>query len=186
MIHINRDEAMVLLKEHTENRNLIKHMLAVEVVMRAYAQKFGEDSDLWGLTGLLHDFDYEKHPNSEEHPMFGVRILEEKGYPEEMIHAIKAHATYLGVPRDNLLDKTLFAVDELTGFIIAVVLMQPTRKLANLKISSVIKKMKQKGFARNVHREDIRTGAKELGIPLEDHVTFVVKAMSSISNDLGL
>ena len=182
----SREEAMELLRAHTENENLAKHMLAVEVCLRAYARKFGEDEDLWGITGLLHDFDYEKHPTPEEHPMFGVRILEEKGYPDEMVRAVKAHAPYLGVPRSGLLDKTLFAVDELTGLVVAVVLMQPSRKLADLKISSVRKKMKQKSFARNVSREDIEVGAVELGIPLEEHIAFVVEAMRSISDDLGL
>ena len=183
---LNRDDAFALLTEHTENINLIKHMLAVEAAMRAYARKFGRDENLWGITGLLHDFDYEKHPTPEEHPMFGVAILEENGYPEAMIHAIKAHAPYLGVPRESLLDKALFAVDELTGFIVAVTLMQPTKKLADLKVSSVRKKIKQKGFARNVSREDILTGAEELGIELDDHIAFVRDAMNDISDDLGL
>ena len=183
---LNRDDAFTLLTGHTENINLIKHMLAVEAAMRAYARKFGEDENLWGITGLLHDFDYEKHPTPEEHPMFGVAILEEKGYPEAMIHAIKAHAPYLGVPRESLLDKALFAVDELTGFIVAVTLMQPTKKLADLKVSSVRKKIKQKGFARNVSREDILIGTEELGIELDDHIAFVRDAMNDISDDLGL
>ena len=183
---LNRDDAFTLLTEHTENINLIKHMLAVEAAMRAYARKFGRDENLWGITGLLHDFDYEKHPTPEEHPMFGVAILEEKGYPEAMIHAIKAHAPYLGVPRESLLDKALFAVDELTGFIVAVTLMQPTQKLADLKVSSVRKKIKQKSFARNVSREDILIGAEELGIELDDHIAFVRDAMNNISDDLGL
>ena len=183
---LNRDDAFALLTEHTENINLIKHMLAVEAAMRAYARKFGRDENLWGITGLLHDFDYEKHPTPEEHPMFGVAILEEKGYPEAMIHAIKAHAPYLGVPRESLLDKVLFAVDELTGFIVAVTLIQPTKKLADLKVSSVRKKIKQKGFARNVSREDILIGAEELGIELDDHIAFVRDAMNDISDDLGL
>ena len=183
---LNRDDAFALLTEHTENINLSKHMLAVEAAMRAYARKFGRDENLWGITGLLHDFDYEKHPTPEEHPMFGVAILEEKGYPEAMIHAIKAHAPYLGVPRESLLDKALFAVDELTGFIVAVTLMQPTKKLADLKVSSVLKKIKQKGFARNVSREDIIVGAEELGIELADHIAFVRDAMNNISDDLGL
>ena len=183
---LNRDDAFALLTEHTENINLIKHMLAVEAAMRAYARKFGRDENLWGITGLLHDFDYEKHPTPEEHPMFGVAILEEKGYPEAMIQAIKAHAPYLGVPRESLLDKALFAVDELTGFIVAVTLMQPTKKLADLKVSSVRKKIKQKGFARNVSREDIMVGAEELGIELDDHIAFVRDAMNDISDDLGL
>ena len=141
-----RKEAMALLRAHTENENLVKHMLAPEACMRAYARRFGEDEGVWGITGLLHDLDYEKHPTPEEHPLFGVRILKEKGYPDEMIHAVKAHAPYLGVPRSGLLDKALFAVDELTGFIVAVALVQPSRRLADVKVSSVRKKMKQKGF----------------------------------------
>jgi putative nucleotidyltransferase with HDIG domain len=154
--------------------------------MRAYARKLGEDQDLWGITGLVHDMDYEKHPTPEEHPTVGVRILEEHGYPEEMIHAVKAHAPYLGVARTTSLDKALFAVDELTGFIVAVTLMQPTKKLEDLKVSSVLKKMKQKGFARNVNRDEITVGAEELGVPLDEHVGFVIEAMASISDDLGL
>lgn len=186
MVVPDRAEAMALLREHTENENLVKHMLAVEACMRACARRFGEDEDLWGITGLLHDFDYEKHPTPEEHPMVGVRIMEERGYPEEMIHAVKAHATYLGVPRESRLDRALFAVDELTGFVVAVTLMQPSRKLADLKVSSVMKKMKQKGFARNVSREDIAIGAEELGVSLEAHVAFVIQAMTAVSDDLGL
>ena len=137
----NRQEAYDLLCEHTENANLIKHMLAVEATLRAYGEKLGEDQDLWGITGLLHDFDYEKHPTPEEHPMFGIEILAEKGYPEEMLHAIKAHAPYLGVPRESQLDIALFACDELSGFIVAVALMRPSKSLADLKVSSVKKKM---------------------------------------------
>ncbi len=181
-----REEAIELLNEHTENPNLIKHMLAVEAAMRAYASKLGEDEDLWGITGLLHDFDYEKHPTPEEHPMFGVGILQERQYPETMLHAIKAHAPYLGVPRESQLDKVLFAVDELSGFIVAVTLMQPSKKLSELKLSSVKKKLKQKGFARNVSREDIYSGADELGVDLEDHIGFVRDAMSEIADELGL
>lgn len=186
MAAFNRDEAMAILKEHTENPNLIKHMRAVEAAMRAYAEKFGEDKDLWGITGLLHDFDYEKHPSPDEHPMFGIGILQKKGYPDEMLQAIKAHAPYLGVPRQSLLDKTLFGVDELTGFIVAVTLIQPSRKLADLKVSSVRKKMKQKGFARGVNREDIQTGADELGMDLDNHIAFVRDAMAEIADELGL
>jgi putative nucleotidyltransferase with HDIG domain len=182
----DRSEAMLLLREHTENENLVKHMLAVEACMRSHAHRCEEPENLWGITGLLHDFDYEKHPTPEEHPMFGVRILEERGYPDEMIHAIKAHATYLGVLRDSLLDKCLFAVDELTGFIVAVTLMRPSGMLADLKVSSVRKKMKQSGFARNVSREDMQRGADELGMSLEEHISFVIDAMKGISEDLGL
>ena len=182
----NRQEAYDLLCEYTKNPNLIKHMLAVEAAMRAYAIRFGENEDLWGLTGLLHDFDYEKHPEPEEHPMVGIGILTEKGYPEEMLQAIKAHAPYLGVPRQTMLDKALVACDELTGFIVAVALMRPSKSLSDLKASSVKKKMKQSGFARGVNREDIITGAEELGVSLEEHISFVIEAMRGISDQLGI
>jgi putative nucleotidyltransferase with HDIG domain len=182
----DRDAAYALLNEHTENPNLIKHMLAVEACLRAYAEKSGADADLWGIAGLLHDFDYEKHPTPEEHPMFGIGILTEKGYPEEILHAIKAHAPHLGVARESLLDKTLFACDELSGFVVAVTLMRPSKSLSDLKVSSVKKKMKQAGFARAVSREDIQTGADELGVSLDDHIAFVIDAMRSISAELGL
>jgi putative nucleotidyltransferase with HDIG domain len=180
-----RQEAYNLLCEHTDNLNLVKHMLAVEAILRTYARKQGEDEDLWALTGLLHDFDYEKHPTPEEHPMFGIGILTEIGYPDEMLHAIKAHAPYLGVPRESTLDKALFAFDELSGFIVAVALMRPSKSLDDLKVSSVKKKMKQAGFARAVSREDIQTGADELGVTLEDHIAFAIDAMREISDELG-
>ena len=185
-MNLSRAAAFELLKTHTQNENLIKHMLAVEAALIAYARKFGEDELLWGITGLLHDFDYEKHPTSEEHPMAGIGILEDLNYPTALLHAIKAHAPYLGVPRESLLDKALFASDELTGFIVAVALMRPSRSLADLKVSSVTKKLKQTGFARGVNREDIATGAEEIGVPLNDHIAFVIDAMKEISNDLGL
>jgi len=177
---------MTLLREHTENENLVKHMLAVEAAMRAHARCCGEDEDLWGITGLIHDFDYEKHPTPEEHPLVGIAILQERGWPEEILHAIKGHAPYLGVPRVSRMDKALFAVDELTGFIVAVALTRPSKKLADVKVSSIKKKMKQSGFARNVSRDDIRTGAEELGIDLDDHIAFVLEAMVGIADDLGL
>lgn len=183
---LDRQAAYDLLCEHTENENLIKHMLAVEAAMRAYAEKYGEDADLWGITGLLHDFDYEKHPTPEEHPMVGIGILTELGYPEEMLHAIKGHAPYLGVPRESLLDRALFACDELTGFIVAVTFMRPSKSLSDLKVSSVKKKMKQAGFARAVSRDDIRMGAEELGVDLDDHIAFVIDAMRRIAPQLGL
>ncbi|HCK11016.1 MAG: HAD family hydrolase [Gemmatimonadetes bacterium] len=181
-----RQESYDLLREHTQNPNLIKHMLAVEACMKAYAEKLGGEPELWGATGLLHDFDYEKHPTLEEHPMVGIGILNELGYPEEMLHAIKGHAPYLGIPRKSKLDKVLFAVDELSGFIVAVTLMRPSKSLSDLKVSSVKKKMKQAGFARAVSREDIVTGAEELGVDLEEHIAFVIEAMRGISDDLGL
>lgn len=182
----SRDDALKLLHEHTDNPNLIKHMLAVEAAMGAYACKFSEDEDLWRITGLIHDFDYEKHPSPEEHPMVGIGILQEAGWPVEVLNAIKGHAPYLGVARESLLDKALFAVDELTGFLVAVALTRPSKKLADVAVSSVKKKMKQSGFARNVSRDDIRLGAEELGVDLDEHIAFVAAAMCGISEDLGL
>ena len=171
---LNRSDAFELLRTHTQNENLVKHMLAVEAALRAYALKFEEDETLWGITGLLHDFDYEKHPTPDEHPEVGIEILEGLGYPEALLHAIRAHAPYLGVPRDSLLDRTLFACDELAGFIVAVALMRPSKSLTDLNVSSVTKKLKQAGFARAVSRDDIRVGAEELGIDLNDHIAFVI------------
>jgi putative nucleotidyltransferase with HDIG domain len=159
-------------------------MLAVEAAMRAYARRFGEDEEMWGITGLLHDMDYEKHPTPDEHPMVGVRELERRGYPEEVIHAIKGHADYLDVPRDTLMSKTLYAVDELSGFIVACALMRP-EGLENLKAKSVRKKMKQKSFASAVNRDDIVRGAEELGVDLNEHIEFVANALSKRSSELG-
>ena len=159
-------------------------MLAVEAAMRAYARRFGEDEEMWGITGLLHDMDYEKHPTPDEHPMVGVRELESRGYPEEVIHAIKGHADYLDVPRDTLMSKTLYAVDELSGFIVACALMRP-EGLENMKAKSVRKKMKQKSFAAAVNREDIVRGAEELGVDLNEHIEFVAYALRERSDELG-
>jgi putative nucleotidyltransferase with HDIG domain len=159
-------------------------MLAVEAAMRAYARRFGEDEEMWGITGLLHDMDYEKHPTPDEHPMVGVRELESRGYPEEVIHAIKGHADYLDVPRDTLMSKTLYAVDELSGFIVACALMRP-EGLENMKAKSVRKKMKQKSFAAAVNRDDIVRGAEELGVDLNEHIEFVAYALRERSDALG-
>ena len=169
----------------TESDSLRKHMLAVEAAMRAYARRFGEDEEMWGITGLLHDMDYEKHPTPDEHPMVGVRELESRGYPEEVIHAIKGHADYLDVPRDTLMSKTLYAVDELSGFIVACALMRP-EGLENMKAKSVRKKMKQKSFAAAVNRDDIVRGAEELGVDLNEHIEFVAYALRERSDALGL
>jgi putative nucleotidyltransferase with HDIG domain len=169
----------------TESDSLRKHMLAVEAAMRAYARRFGEDEEMWGITGLLHDMDYEKHPTPDEHPMVGVRELESRGYPEEVIHAIKGHADYLEVPRDTLMSKTLYAVDELSGFIVACALMRP-EGLENMKARSVRKKMKQKSFAAAVNRDDIVRGAEELGVDLNEHIEFVAYALRERSGELGL
>jgi putative nucleotidyltransferase with HDIG domain len=170
--------------EWTESDSLRKHMLAVEAAMRAYARRFGEDEEKWGITGLLHDMDYEKHPTPAEHPMVGVRELEKRGYPEDVLHAIKGHADYLDVPRDTLMSKTLYAVDELSGFIVAVALMRP-EGLENMKAKSVRKKMKQNSFAAAVNREDIVRGAEELGVDLNEHIEFVAGALRERAEALG-
>jgi len=159
-------------------------MLAVEAAMRAYARRFGEDEEKWGITGLLHDMDYEKHPTPEEHPMVGVRELESRGYPDDVLHAIKGHADYLDVPRDTLMSRTLYAVDELSGFIVACALMRP-EGLENMKAKSVRKKMKQKSFAAAVNRNDIVRGAEELGVNLSEHIEFVAEALRERSDELG-
>jgi len=181
---VNREESWELLCEWTESDSLRKHMLAVETAMRAYARKFGEDVEKWGVTGLLHDMDYEKHPSPDEHPMVGVRELESRGYPEDVLHAIKGHADYLDVPRDTLMSKTLYAVDELSGFIVACALVRP-EGLEGLKAKSVRKKMKQKSFAAAVNREDIVRGSEELGVDLNEHIEFVADAMRERSDVLG-
>ena len=182
---MNREESWELLCEWTESDSLRKHMLAVEAAMRAYARKFGEDEEKWGVTGLLHDMDYEKHPTPDEHPMVGVRELERRGYPEDVLHAVKGHADYLDVPRDTLMSKALYAVDELSGFIVAVALMRP-EGLDGLKAKSVRKKMKQKSFAAAVNREDIVRGAEELDVDLNEHIEFVAAALRERSGALGL
>jgi putative nucleotidyltransferase with HDIG domain len=182
---MNREESWKLLCEWIENDSLRKHMLAVEAAMRAYAKKFGEDEKKWGITGLLHDMDYEKYPTPDEHPIVGVRELERRGYPEDVLHAIKAHADYLDVPRDTLMAKTLYAVDELSGFVVACALVRP-EGLEGLSARSVRKKMKQKSFAATVNREDIVRGAEELGVDLNEHIEFVAGALRERSDVLGL
>ncbi len=181
---MNREEAWNLMCEWTESDSLRKHMLAVEAAMRAYARRFGEDEEKWGITGLLHDMDYEKHPTRAEHPMVGVRELEKRGYPDDVLHAIKGHADYLDVPRDTPMSKTLYAVDELSGFIVAVALMRP-EGLENMKAKSVRKKMKQSSFAAAVNREDIVRGAEELGGDLNEHIEFVAAALREQADALG-
>ncbi|MBI4547479.1 MAG: HDIG domain-containing protein [Ignavibacteriae bacterium] len=182
---MNRTDALNLLKEYTKNDALLKHMYAVEAAMRAYARKFGEDEEKWGTVGLLHDFDYEKYPSAPDHPLKGSQILRERGYPEDIRQAILGHATYTGVPRETLMSKALYACDELCGFIVACSLVRPN-KIADLEVSSVKKKLKDKGFARNVNRDDIIDGTAEFGIPLDEHIQFVIDAMKSIKHDLGL
>ncbi len=181
-----REEALKLLKEFTSNKNLIKHALAVEAAMRKYAEKFGEDREKWGVVGLLHDFDYEKFPSPEDHPFKGAKILEQKGYPQELIRAILAHGDHTGVERRTSLEKALYAVDELTGLIVAVALVRPSKKLADVEVKSVMKKWKDKAFARGVNRDNIEKGAKELGIELREHINNVLQAMKEISDELEL
>jgi putative nucleotidyltransferase with HDIG domain len=182
---VNREESWELLREWTESDSLLKHMLAVEAAMRAYARKFGEDEERWGITGLLHDMDYEKHPTPAEHPTVGVAELERRGYPEDVRRAILSHADYLDVPRETPMEKTLYAVDELSGFLVVCALVRPER-LEGLKAKSVRKKMKQKSFAASVNREDITSGAEELDVDLNEHIDFVVAALRERADALGL
>lgn len=181
-----REDAWELLTEHTKNEGLIKHALAVEAAMRYYARHYGEDEELWAVTGLIHDFDYEKHPTADEHPMAGVRILEELGWPEEIIEAVKGHAVYLDVPRSTRMAQTLFAVDELTGLVVACALVRPSKSIYDLKASSVRKKWKDKAFARGVNREDIELGMAELGVERSEHITRVIDALKEVAEDLEL
>jgi putative nucleotidyltransferase with HDIG domain len=181
-----REAAWCLLTEFTQSESLRKHALAVEACMRAYARKTGADEELWGLVGLIHDFDYEKYPSAEEHPYKGNEILKERGYSDEVRRAIMSHAEYTGVPHVTAMEKTLFACDELAGFITACALVKPGKSLAEVEANSVRKKMKDKAFARSVNRNDIVQGAEELGLELEDHIAFCIAAMRGISGELGL
>ena len=183
---MNPDDVLDLLHEYTQKDGLIKHALAVEAGMRVYARKFGEDEEKWGIVGLLHDFDYEKYPSPDQHPEIGARILKEKGYPDDVVYAIRSHADYLELERRSLLDKTLYAVDELAGFITAVALVRPNKNIVEVKVSSVKKKLKDKGFARTVNRDDIREGAEALGVLLDEHIAFLIDAMKGIAVELGL
>ncbi len=180
------DKAAELMHEFVKNENLRKHMYSVSEAMRQYAGKFGEDEEKWALVGLLHDFDWEIHPNAEEHPAKGSEILKEKGFSDEIRRAILSHADYTNVSRDSLMEKVLFACDELSGFIVACALVQPSKKIEDVKLGSVIKKMKKKEFARNVKREDITKGADEIGVELNEHIEFVIRALNGISDKLGL
>ena len=186
---IDRDTAWCLLTEFTQSESLRKHALAVEACMRAYARKFAASTDeenVWGIVGLLHDFDYEKYPSLEDHPYNGNEILKERGYPKEIRKAIMSHAEYTGVTRDTPMEKALFACDELAGFITAVALIKPGKSLAEVDTKSVRKRMKDKAFARKVNRDDIVNGAAELGVDLEEHITFCIEALKPIADKLGL
>ena len=182
---MDRQAAWELLCQYTKSESLRKHALAVEACMRAYARRFGEDEEKWGVVGLIHDFDYELYPNAPDHPLKGSEILTERGYPEDVRRAILGHADYSGVPRDTLMAKALFASDELAGFITACALVRPDR-IQGLETRSVRKRMKDKAFARSVRREDITQGAEELGVPLDEHIEFSIEAMRAIADALGL
>jgi putative nucleotidyltransferase with HDIG domain len=183
---LSRDRAWAIVTEHVQSESLRKHLLAVEAAVRGYARAAGEDEDAWGFVALVHDFDYEKFPDRENHPYRGVEILKNLGYPEWVTRAILSHADYSGVPRETALEKTLFACDELSGFITAAALVRPSKSILDLEASSVVKRMKDKAFARAVPREDIRKGAEELGLPLETHITNVIGFLREQADALGL
>lgn len=183
---MDRDEALAIVHEHVQNQNLIRHMLAVEAAMRHYAQRFAEDERVWGLTGLLHDFDWEMHPTLEEHPMKGAPILRERGVPEEIVQAILSHADRTGVPRNTLMRKALYACDEITGLIVAVALVRPSRSLHDLKVKSVKKKWKDRAFAAGVDRDEIAHAVEAMELDLWEHVGEVIAAMRGIAPELGL
>lgn len=186
-----RADALALMHEYTASESLRKHMLSVEAAMRAYAERFGEDPERWGLAGLIHDFDYERYPNAahsptEEHPARGVAILRERGWPDDVLQAILGHATYCNVPRESRMARSLFAVDELTGLITATALVKPSRSVHDVDARSVKKKMKDKAFAKGVNRDDVLQGAQELGVELDDHIQFVIEAMRGVAGAIGL
>lgn len=184
-----REEAWELLCEYTKGKSLRQHALAVEAAMRAAAPRYGgpeEDADEWGMTGMLHDFDYEMFPTMEEHPFKGSNILCGRGYPDRIIRAILGHATYTGVPRDTAMARALFATDELCGFLVACALVRPSKSLDDLEVSSVKKKLKDKAFARTVNRDDIRQGVEELGVELDEHIRFVIEALKPVQDRIGL
>lgn len=183
---VSRSQAWELLGDWTSGDSLLKHALAVEACMRAYARKLGADEETWAIVGLLHDFDYERYPEAPHHPLEGSKVLRARDYPEEIILAILSHADYMNVPRETPLQKALFACDELAGFITAVTLVRPNKSLAEVEVSSVKKKLKDKAFARSVNRDDIRRGAAEFGVDLDTHIAFCMEAMRRCAQELGL
>jgi predicted hydrolase (HD superfamily) len=185
-MNLARDNAWQLLTEYTQSDSLLKHALAVEAAVRGYARRFGANEDEWGIVALLHDFDYERWPSPEDHPFRGSEILAARGYPDWVIRAILSHADYSGVPRESPLEKTLFACDEMAGFVTAAALVRPSRSVLDLEPSSVLKRMKDKAFARGVKRDDLRAGAELLGLPLDEHIATVIAAMREQADALGL
>ena len=183
---VSREAAWALLTEYTQNENLRKHALAVECAVRGYARRFGEDEELWGVTALLHDFDYERYPDLKDHPFRGAEILRGLGYPEVIVRAVLSHADHTGVARESRLEHTLFACDEMAGFVTAAALVRPSKSLLDLEAKSVVKRMKEKAFARAVNRDDLRRGAEEIGTPLDEHVALVIGFMREQADQLGL
>ena len=183
---LSREEAWALVTEYTQSESLRKHMLGVEAAVRGYARQFGADEDDWGAVALLHDFDYERYPDQQNHPFRGVEILQSKGYPEWVTRAILSHADYSGVARESPLEKTLYACDEMSGFVTAASLVRPSKSILDLEAASVIKRMKDKAFARAVSREDLKRGAEELGLPLDQHIANVIAFMRLKADELGL
>ena len=183
---MTRDVAWAILTEFTKSDSLRKHALAVEAAMRAYAARYAADPERWGIAGALHDFDYEIHPTAPLHPVKGAEILLRRGVPEDVVYAVLAHADYSGCPRVSLLDRVLYACDEPAGFVTACALVRPSRAIAGLEPASVLKKLKDKGFARTVNRADVYRGAEELGVPLEEHLGFVIEALAAVAPRIGL
>jgi len=183
---MDRQAAWQILCQFTKTEPLRKHALAVETAMRAYARRCGEDEEKWGIVGLLHDFDYEVHPNAEEHPLKGAAILRQRGVSEEIIYAVLCHADHLGLERRSAMDRAIYAVDELASFIIAVALVRPNKSIQEVDVASVRKKMREKGFARNVNRDDIVKGAERLDVDLDEHIAFVIEALKPMAKELGI
>ena len=183
---MDRQAAWELLCEFTKTEPLRKHALAVEAAMRAYARRYGGEEERWGIVGLLHDFDYEVHPNAGEHPVKGAEILRQRGVAEDIVYAVLCHADYLGLERRTLMDRAIYAVDELTGFVIAVALVRPNKSIDEVDVAAVRKKMKDKGFARAVNREDIVKGADQLGVDLDEHIAFVIDSLKAVAEELGI
>lgn len=183
---MNIQDSLDIMHEYVKNENLRKHMYCVAEAMKQYARKYGEDEEKWEIVGILHDFDWEIHPDAEHHPSAGEPILKERSVPDDIRRAVLSHADYTGVTRDSIMEKTLFAVDELSGFLVACALVQPSKKIEDVKVESVKKKMKKKEFARQVNREDIINGAEQLGVPLDEHIEFCLNALKGISEKIGL
>ncbi len=183
---MDRATANLVVEEHVESDSLRRHLFAVETCMRAYARKEGGDEETWGIAGLLHDFDWEVCPTPESHPTFGAEILRSRGFPEEIVRAVLSHGNHTGITRETMMEKALFACDELSGFVTAVALVRPTKSLSDTKVSSVKRKMKDKAFAKSVSRDDMRQGAAELGVELDDLVSFVIEALKPVAPQLGL